>query len=183
MFIHLRDLELQKLDFKEVYPPGVIDFGDEIEQTGPLGAEGLVELIEEDHGNKVKVRDIRLVGSFQVEMGSKCARCLEPVRIGLGEEFELLYRPIASVPGGDEIEISQVDSEISFYKGDGLQLEEILKEQVLLAVPVKVLCREDCEGLCPHCGQNRNRKPCQCSATLPDPRWAALAGLKEKLKG
>jgi uncharacterized protein len=62
-----------------------------------------------------------------------------------------------------------------------MELEEALCEQVLLAVPIKALCRYDCKGLCSVCGVNRNQQPCQCLQSQ-DPRWAALGDLKDKLQ-
>ena len=62
-----------------------------------------------------------------------------------------------------------------------LQLEDVLREQVLLAVPLKVVCRDDCKGLCPSCGVNRNAESCSCAPPLGDPRWSALKDIREKL--
>ncbi|MGH9617972.1 MAG: DUF177 domain-containing protein, partial [Acidobacteriaceae bacterium] len=65
-------------------------------------------------------------------------------------------------------------TEIGYYEGDGLLLEDVLREQILLALPAKSLCREDCKGLCPECGRNRNTAPCDCAAASTDPRWNRL---------
>src|SRR5436305_14575706 len=79
MFITIHDLELRKLEFAESFAPGVIDFGPDLEQRNQLTAKGSAELLEENHGGKVKVQDIRLDGDFAAEVELKCARCLEPV--------------------------------------------------------------------------------------------------------
>jgi uncharacterized protein len=57
-----------------------------------------------------------------------------------------------------------------------------VREQVLLAVPLKVICREDCKGLCPHCGANQNLERCSCSEPLEYPRWTALKDIRSKLE-
>ena len=76
--------------------------------------------------------------------------------------------------------ITEEETEIGYYGKSGLLLEDAIREQVLLALPGRTLCREDCQGLCPHCGANRNSTPCQCEESHTDPRWNALAGLAEK---
>lgn len=182
MFISIQELELRRLDFAETFAPGAIDLGPELTQLAPLATSGHAELLEENHGGKVKVQDIRLIGKFGTRVEQRCARCLEPVTSELENEFDLLYRPAKAVEAGDEIAISDADAEIGFYTGEGLLLEDALKEQVLLALPLKVVCQEDCKGLCPHCGANRNTVSCDCKQEVSDPRWAALAGIKEKLK-
>jgi len=182
MFINVRDLELRKLEFDESFVPGVIDFGSDVVQRTSLAAKGRAELIEEHHGAKQVVQDIRLVGDFSTRVELKCARCLEPVLRDLADRYDLLYRPLATVKTAGEFEISSADGEVGFYKGDGLMLEDALKEQVLLSIPLKALCREECKGLCPQCGKNLNTGACDCAEKVVDPRWNALAGIKEKLK-
>ncbi|MGC9159324.1 MAG: YceD family protein, partial [Terracidiphilus sp.] len=73
--------------------------------------------------------------------------------------------------------ITAPEAEIGYYQGDSLALEDVLREQVLLSLPVRTLCKPDCKGLCPRCGENRNEKACHCDEATSDPRWEALAGL------
>lgn len=181
MFLTLRELELRKIEFSESYAPGAIDFGPEIKQVKPLLAKGRAELIRE-HGGDAIVEDIRIVGDLSTTMESPCSRCVETVRTEVKAEFDLLYRPLETVKESEEVSISSDETEIGYFTGEGMNLEDALKEQVLLSVPVKMVCREDCKGLCPHCGQNRNSAECGCTEKSNDPRWAALAGLREKLK-
>jgi uncharacterized protein len=118
--------------------------------------------------------------STEVEVA--CARCLEPVRQDVARTFELLYRPRGSDAGKEELSVTAVEADIGYYDGDGLLLEDVLREQVLLAIPLKVVCREECKGLCPTCGKNLNEGGCQCSPAMADPRWSALESLKDKLQ-
>ena len=186
MFLSLHELELRKIDFAETYAPGAIELIEDVEQKSPLTAKGHAELLEEHHGGKQVVKDIRVIGEFATTVELKCARCLEAVPLELKARFDLLYRPMKTqaqaMAGSDEIAISEAETEIGFYQGDGLELEDVLKEQVLLSVPSKALCREDCKGLCPQCGQNQNTGSCACAVQRTDPRWDALAGLKDRLK-
>jgi uncharacterized protein len=98
-------------------------------------------------------------------------------------EFDLLYRPAGSDIGEDkEVELQDRDAAISYYEGEGLELAEIVREQLLLAIPIKTVCREECKGLCPHCGKNLNSGECECAQGASDPRWEALKSLKDKLQ-
>jgi uncharacterized protein len=183
MFIRTRDLEVEALGFSEEFPAGRIEFGPEMRQRGPLHAEGRAELIEEHTaGVKETIKDIRLTGSFAGRVEVQCARCLEVVTRDVASEFDLLYRPLGAVQRDDEVSISEAETEVGFYKGEGVTLEDVLREQVLLSVPVKAVCREECQGLCPQCGQNLNHQKCGCQQTHSDPRWNALRDLRGKLQ-
>jgi len=181
MLFSLHDLELRKIEFAETYAPGVIDLGEEAVQKSPLTASGRAELLEEHHGGKQVVKDIRVVGKFATQIELRCARCVEPVAQELSGDFDLLYRPLSTMQREDDVSINEAESEIGYYKGEGIELEDVLKEQIFLSVPMQILCTEDCKGLCPQCGQNKNLTDCGCTKPS-DPRWAALAGIKDKLK-
>jgi len=181
MFIDVRDLELRPLDFNEEFRPAIIDFGPEIRQASPLTARGRAEAMEEYHGGKQKaILDIRLVGSLATQLEVSCARCLEPVGRTVNRNFDLLYRPQGIDGGREELSVTAAEAEIGYYSGDGLLLEDVLREQVLLALPMKTVCREECKGLCPQCGKNLNQGECVCTRPA-DARWHALDGLRDKL--
>jgi uncharacterized protein len=182
MFIKIKDLELRKLEFDESFAPGVIALGEDQEQRGPLKTAGSAELIRENRGAREMVEDIRLVGRFSAEIEVRCARCLDAVGKKIAEEFDLLYRPLGVDARGEEVSISKAETEIGYYQGEGLLLEDVIKEQVLLALPVKQLCRTNCKGLCPQCGKNLNVESCDCVTSMQDPRWAALEDIRKKLE-
>lgn len=182
MFIKIKDLELRKIEFAESLAPGMIDLGEDTEQKGDLRTSGRAELIEETREAGQVVKDIRLVGSFTVEVETRCARCLEPVSNSLSESFDLLYRPQGIDARGEDASIGPSETEIGYYQGEGLHLEEVLKEQVLLALPAKQVCSSGCKGLCPHCGCNLNLETCHCAVTIADPRWGALEEIRKKLE-
>jgi len=181
MLIRVADLHLRKLEFKQSFEPGAIEFGLDFRQLGPLDTEGQAQVIVEHRGHKENIDDIRVVAKLDVTMEVGCARCLEPVRFTVNRAFDLLYRPLGADKRAEEVAISEADTEIGYYEGDGLLLEDVLREQVLLASPVKLVCREDCKGLCPQCGTNLNTATCGCQQP-GDPRWAALSELKNKLQ-
>lgn len=170
MFIDIHELERDKLVFAQEFSPGRIDFGREVTQAEPLQVDGLAELID---------NEIRLQGHLRTKVEVTCARCLEPIRLPVDKEFDLYYRPVHSIVREEEVQIDEAELEIGFYHGNGLLLEDALKEQILLELPMKSLCRPDCRGLCPQCGQNRNVAPCDCRPPAREDRWAALAQFKK----
>ncbi len=178
MFIDIHELELHPVEFDSEFQPGAIDFGPDMRQQGGLHVKGQAELLEEHQGRGQKISDIRLVGGFSTKLEVSCARCLEPVGHEVKRDFDLLYRPQGVDAGRDEISVTQAEADIGYYVGDGLELEDFLREQVLLAVPIKTVCREDCKGLCPHCGKNLNDETCSCKVESQDPRWDALKSIK-----
>ncbi|HZD30883.1 MAG TPA: DUF177 domain-containing protein [Candidatus Angelobacter sp.] len=181
MLIRVADLRLHKLEFKQDFQPGDIEFGLDFSQLGPLHTAGRAEVIVEHRGHKQDVDDIRVVGKVEASLEVGCARCLEAVQFTVNRAFDLLYRPLGVDRRAEEVAISEADTEIGYYDGDALLLEDVLREQLLLASPVKLVCREDCKGLCPQCGANLNNETCNCQQP-GDSRWAALSELKNKLQ-
>jgi len=182
MLIEIRELENHAVDFNEQFEPGVIDLGGEAHQTGDLRTSGRAQLVKEHHGKHLLLKDIRISGDFATKVEVTCARCLEPVIQEVAKTFDLLYRPQGSDAGKEELSVTAAEAEVGYYRGEGLLLEDVLREQVLLALPLKAICREDCKGLCPHCGGNLNQEQCNCAEPMEDPRWSALKDLREKLQ-
>jgi uncharacterized protein len=176
------ELEREPVDFDLEVAPGAVDLGEEAVQKGPLAATGRAEVIHEHRGPRDIVADIRLKGSFAGRFEVPCARCIEPVEIPLSADYDLIFRPSAADAEATERSITAPETEIGYYLGDGLSLEDVLREQVLLSLPVKTLCKPDCKGLCPRCGADRNSQPCTCDVGPSDPRWEALAGLRSQIE-
>ncbi len=170
MFLSVQDLELRKIQFDTSFAPGQIDLIDELRQTGPLAVVGSAELVS-------STEEIRVQGRLEGALAGDCDRCLEPIVIPVNGEFDLLYRPDLETDSGDEIEIAKEDTEVGFYQGAGLELEDVVRERVVLSLPLQRVCSEGCKGLCAVCGQNRNLKDCQCRAIQTDERWAALKSI------
>jgi uncharacterized protein len=178
----LQDLQQEPIEFSENFAPGAIAYGEEARAVSPLTVSGRADLVEEIHGPHDVVEDIRVRGKYAGKFELPCARCLEPVEEELQGEFDLLYRPTGLPFDSAEHSISSSETEIGYYQGDGLDLEDVLREQVLLTLPARALCLADCKGLCPHCGQNLNRGSCTCEAVVPDTRWNDLADLRNRVK-
>ena len=97
--------------------------------------------MHEHRGPKDIVADIRLKGRFAGKFQVPCARCIEPVEIPLAAEFDLIFRPVAADADATERSITAPETEIGYYQKDGLALEDVLREQVLLSLPLRTLCK------------------------------------------
>ncbi len=122
--------------------------------------------------------EIRVKGHVKVLIGADCDRCLEPATCPVDADFELYYRPVTEGYGEEKV-VDEDEAEMGFYEGDGVELNDVLREFILLTLPMQRVCSEDCKGICPECGQNRNQKECDCQKTSADDRWAALKSIKE----
>ena len=173
MFLSVKQLEIRKIEFDESFEPGTIDFsGADVRQVTPLVAQGVARLLPNTGGQ------IRIEGSFQVDLATECDRCLGPADFHLKDRYDLFYHPSEDEPASDEVEIDAGGAEIAFYEGDGLELADVIKEQVLLSLPMQRVCRDDCRGICPVCGSNRNEVPCHCEVKPADDRWGALRNIR-----
>ena len=183
MLIAPAQLVDEPLKLDETLREGAIDYAPDIRQVGPLRLKGQAELIVEHRGPKDFVDDIRLRAHYSGRFSQLCARCLEPVEQALEGDFDLIFRPEGVDAEAGERAITEDETEIGYYEQSGLLLEDAVREQVLLTLPGRTLCQEDCKGLCPHCGINRNLANCECVEKPVDPRLAALAGIAVALKG
>ncbi|MGD0989884.1 MAG: DUF177 domain-containing protein [Candidatus Sulfotelmatobacter sp.] len=181
MFFEIQELELHPIEFSERFESGVIDLGSDYRQIAPVESSGRADVVEEHHGKHKIIQDIRIKGQLATKLETTCARCLEPLTQDVKREFDLLYRPLGADAGRDEMSVTEAEAEISYYEGEGILLDDVIREQILLAVPLKVTCRADCKGLCPHCGKNLNHETCSCSVREEEPRWAALKEIRGKL--
>lgn len=182
MLIAILDLERAPLEFDLTIPSGTIVYGNEIRQIDGLAASGSASLITEHRPPRQQIHDIRLRAEFRGNFEVHCARCLDPVEHSIEEQLDLLFRPLGTDAGAPEHAISTSETEIGYYQDGGLVLEDVLREQVLLSLPARTLCRQDCKGLCSGCGRNLNVESCTCDTVPPDPRWRALAGLRGRMK-
>ncbi len=166
MRITLAELELHRVIASENYAPGALDFhGAEFRQAAPLKIDATAELL----GAEIRIR-----GHLSTNLEASCDRCLAAVKIPVSSDFDLFYRPLQTIAKEEEIEIPQEELEIGFYSGDGIELADVATEQVILSVPMKVVCRTECQGLCPVCGVNRNLVSCDCSPPQEDSPFASL---------
>ena len=173
MFLSVKEMELRKVRFDETFEPGQMDFsGEDLEQSSPLKTAGVAELLAHTGG------EVRIQGRYSVTMQAQCDRCLKQAQFPLERSFDLFYRPMSVIARDEEVEIDEGEAEIGFYENGGLELEDILREQILLALPMQRVCSDVCQGICPVCGKNRNETPCDCKIESADDRWGALRKLE-----
>ena len=175
MYISLRELEHGAVRFKEVFQPDTLDLVEGVRQSGPLAVEGLAEL-------EPLTDEIRVQGKISGPMEAVCDRCLDPVHWVVDAEFKLLYQPASELTAVEDVEIDDRATEIGFYEGNSLDVKDVVREQIVLSMPARNICREDCLGLCPECGKNRNQALCDCRSRPVDNRLAALANLSLTIK-
>jgi uncharacterized protein len=124
-------------------------------------------------------------GTFKGHLTVACSRCIGPVKLVLDETLRVTFMPPGEMPQEDDdapasedgAEVPEGDLDVFPYDGEKIDLEPLFREQFVLAVPFAPLCAEDCKGLCPQCGIDRNTGTCSCEKPV-DPRLAALKGLK-----
>ena len=125
----------------------------------------------------------RLSGRLVSEVEFSCVRCLESFTARLREELDLLYLPQSdnvAAEGEDAHGLGDDDLAVSFYRDDEIDLAHMIWEQIVLALPMKPICKPDCQGLCPVCGVNRNIESCSCVRDTVDPRWQPLKSVLER---
>jgi uncharacterized protein len=121
---------------------------------------------------------VRITGRMRGSIEASCSRCLEPFAVAVDAPLDLMFLPIGENAGVGEHEVGEDDLGVSFYREETIDLGDMMREQIYLAVPMKPLCREDCKGLCPVCGINRNREVCTCQSEWVDPRLDVLRSLR-----
>lgn len=155
--------------FERIVPPSALPPEDDYRVVEPLELSLLI--------TKDKAK-LEVAGSARTVLELACSRCLDGHRVPVTAEFDLLYLPLDDAPaGGEELEVADEDVNTAFYRDGVIDLAEMVHEQLYLALPMKPLCREDCRGLCPACGVNRNTTDCGCDPRWQDPRLSALEAL------
>ncbi|MCR4692657.1 MAG: DUF177 domain-containing protein [Firmicutes bacterium] len=154
-----------KLDIcEDFHMPEISFMGEEFEFSKPFKAVGCIT-----NNSKALELAIEVSGKAKVH----CARCAAPLEVTIQFPVkETLMR---------EDETNPEDDEIILYKGKEIELDDIIVSNFLVNVPVKYLCREDCKGLCPHCGTNLNEHTCDCDKDVLDPRWEKLAEIMKNM--
>jgi DUF177 domain-containing protein len=172
MLLSIKEMEVRKKSFAETWEPNGFDFSDpNVIQKGPLKAEGEAELLPHTGG------EVRVHGRIRTELETECDRCLGRASLHIDAPFDLFYRPLVPAAHVEETAIDEGEAEMGFYELPGLELEDIVREQVLLRLPMQRVCSEACKGICPICGANRNETNCSCQPHPGDDRWMALKDL------
>lgn len=123
---------------------------------------------------------VRVSGSLSAELAVDCVRCLAAFPYAVEREFDVNYRRAVVSGGADEAELDEIDLDLDYYGDEGIDLQQLLGEQLLLSLPMKPLCQTECKGLCSQCGINLNDKTCDCKPVV-DPRLASLGAFRDQL--
>jgi uncharacterized protein len=127
-----------------------------------------------------KGHEVRLHGSVTSRAEVDCDRCLQPFMVPIDVDFDVSYIPVQDYAAGMNPELHSEDLNLSVFDEEVIDIDDLAREQVLLALPSRALCCEDCKGLCPVCGINKNVQACKCESTEIDPRWVALKSLANR---
>lgn len=166
--ITLQELELHRIEVSKTYVPGDLDFHPaEIKQSKPLEVNAVAELA----GSEIRIR-----GHLKTSLTADCDRCLATVDIPIERDFDLFYRPVETIAREEEVELPEEELDVGFFSAEGISMADVVTEQVILSVPMKVLCRPGCLGLCPICKVDRNVRKCSCAPARDSSPFASLRG-------
>ncbi len=171
MIIDLSSVGKEPKSITRTFETGEIDLaGEDVELAGPVELAGEVSKL---------ATKTSLTGTIGTSISRDCTRCLEPVRSDLRFDFETSFVDAEEEEDTKaDVEVSLEDLDVSLVEDGKVDLADVAREQILLALPIQNFCSDDCKGLCPKCGGNLNLIDCKCSDDEIDPRWEALKGLK-----
>jgi uncharacterized protein len=182
MRIELVNLEHGRADFAHVYQPD--ELGSLEDRPGQNDRRSAIDervTLVEPASVTGKVRlagtEVFVNGHVKTRAAVECDRCLQQVELPVDADFELEYVTGPTYEAGATAELTEDAMSVSVFDGEAIDVDEIVKEQILLAVPTRTLCRPDCKGICPECGIDKNTGDCACETKEIDPRWAALKNL------
>jgi len=124
--------------------------------------------------------EVYVSGALSAKIEAECARCIKHIALPIHSDFHLEYLPASGDVSSGELALSPEAMDLNYYEGDEIDLDREMIGQCSLAIPMHALCRKDCRGLCPHCGEDLNKVNCQCHFEPTDMRWAALKHFKYK---
>lgn len=168
IFLEEIPLEGLKVEFSELF-----DLGEEIKVTEPF--TGFLHL------KKVGV-EVEIIGFLKGGIILECDRCLTPYVFRIEKRWSLILRPISSLNLEEERELKEEEMEVNFYENNWISFLDLLREEIFLNIPYKKLCKEDCKGICPVCGNDLNKAICQCKVYRKDSPFAILKEMFKNLE-
>ena len=173
MLVDLQKVPAEGQALDVVVSPSILTLDiPELELIRDVAVEGSLTRVDGDA--------YRLRGRVSTEVRLSCVRCLESFEMRIDEALDLTYLPASRnvAPEGEEDRgLDEEELAVGFYRDDEIDITHMVMEQIVLALPMKPVCRETCQGLCPECGSNRNVEPCACIRDEVDPRWESLKSL------
>lgn len=164
--------------------PKEISFSEPVEELNEIYAKGSARDFRFPPVLRVTLayyrsgRELFFRGWFEGSIGASCSRCLKDFAFNMDRQFEFVLVPDPGIAARGAEELNRGDLGLSYYSSDEIDLAPLIMEQVMLALPTRPLCAEDCRGLCSRCGADLNHGPCGCPADAGDPRMALFRKLK-----
>ena len=164
-------LDLEKLEesggrFARVYESADLQFDDsDLTLTKPIEVRGRVRR----RGNEAE-----LIGEIHTTVAIACSRCLKAVELQVDVNFDERFVDTIAWREEEQHELLSEDLNLAVFDGETIDLDDLIKEEILLSLPARILCSEDCQGLCPVCGIDRNKATCNCETKPNDSRWEKL---------
>jgi len=167
-YIPVEDIPEEGLSVAYDDMPDLLDVTGELTAEGPIHGSAFIRKVDSE---------VYLTGDIEARLALPCDRCLavygEPVAASFS--YVLVQEPEES---GAEKAIREPDVEVTPFDGSRIPIADIFREQLLLNVPFRRLCREECRGLCPGCGANLNSETCACAREREEPPFSVLGALK-----
>jgi|SRR5262252_1766670 len=152
--------------FSQIYERGALEFDQsELRLAEPVKVTGQVLR---------KSGEIELRGELYTRVALPCGRCLKEVELPIEVKFAERYAAAISWRSEEHHELSSDDLDLALVDGEAVELDDLVREEILLALPGQVLCSESCKGICPNCGADRNAGDCNCQSEQVDSRWEKL---------
>jgi uncharacterized protein len=174
-------IEMERMDFVVLMskvPPEGVTRSYRISRPAEVGIDLAVPLegaISADFEIQRLGNELQVAGTVQATVGLQCSRCLASFSYRVDGTVEGAFGPPAKVAEGEhQHELAEDELEVEPLTGGGADLRGVIAEQIYLNLPLKPLCREDCPGICPHCGRPGAADGCGCPPAAGDPRWEAL---------
>ena len=170
MRIELENLEVGKGSFAHTYQPDELDLMDDrLRLEQPASVTGRI---------RTSGSEVRVSGKIDARVEVECDRCLKALEVPVSAKFALEYITGQQYESTHVAELSTEEMAVSVFDGETIDVDEIVREQILLAVPDRALCNDDCKGICSNCGTDLNSGNCNCESSEIDPRWEALKKFK-----
>ena len=146
----------------------------EIDETVDIGEIMLRAPVKEVLSVKKIGNEVFVEGNMAAAAEFECSRCLKKYSAGIKFDVHAAYHPLNELGGEGTHEIKEDELDIGFYSNNELDILDVAREQLLLNMPIKLLCDDACKGICPKCGKDLNLGACNCSAEVVDPRFEVL---------
>ena len=170
MRIDLENLEKSGGKIDRTYATDELTFDErELQLLEPINVSGRI---------RRKDNEVDLRGKLHTKVAIPCGRCLKSVEFPIDVEFAERFTPAVSWKNEEQHELSEDDLNLAAFDGQSIELDDLVREEIVHALPGHVLCDEACRGLCPQCGGDLNVNACDCETKQIDSRWEKLRDLK-----